>query len=96
MSTNKPDIEKQTLQTQIDYILEQMSEHHTHSEEYAQMVEQLEKLHKMRATEKVGRPSADVMLNVFGSLAGIIAIVGFEKANVVTSKALGFVLKTKV
>lgn len=40
--------------------------------------------------------SGDTLLSVGGSLAGIVLILGYERAHVVASKALGFVLKTKV
>ena len=41
------------------------------------------------------RVSPDTMAIVAGNLLGIALIVGHERMNVVTSKALGFVLKSK-
>lgn len=38
----------------------------------------------------------NVLVSAGASLLGIIAILGFEKANVVTSKAVGFVVKPKI
>lgn len=39
------------------------------------------------------RPSPEVIMSVAGSLAGIIAILSYEKANVLTSKAVTFIPK---
>ena len=40
--------------------------------------------------------SPDTLLVVGGNLLGILLILNFEKADIVTSKALGFVLKGRV
>lgn len=85
--------EKQTLDTTIDYVLDQMHEHNAYSAEFCTMVENLNQLHKMKMNEKSSRPSPDAVLTVVGNLTGIFAILGFEKVNVITSKALGFVKK---
>lgn len=88
--------ENTTVQDLIDGVTSQMQTYDAFSEEYAKMNEQLHTLHKMRMTEKgLYRPSADVVLNVIGSLAGIATIVSFEHAHVITSKALGFVKTLK-
>lgn len=67
------------------------------SEEYTAAIKNIEKLHEIKASHKKTkfRVSGDTLLSVGGSLAGIVMILGYEKANVLTSKALGFVLKTK-
>lgn len=88
--------ENTTVQDLIDGVTSQMQTYDAFSEEYAKMNEQLHTLHKMRMAEKVhNRPSADVVINVIGSLAGIATIVSFEHAHVITSKALGFVKTLK-
>jgi ribosomal protein L18E len=48
-----------------------------------------------RATIKKG-VSRDTVVIVAGNLLGIGMILGFERASVVTSKALGFVLRGRV
>jgi hypothetical protein len=40
--------------------------------------------------------SPDTIAVVAGNLLGIILILGYEKADVITTKALGFVLKGRV
>jgi predicted nucleic-acid-binding protein len=63
-------------------------------------MEQDEKEHLLNVDEHISKKkikfSPDTLLAVAGNLVGIVAILGFEKANVVTSKALGFVTKTKI
>lgn len=96
MFTKKNNEEVTTIQDLIDGLTSQMQTYDAYSEEYAKMNEQLQSLHKMRMTEKgLYRPSADVLLNVIGSLAGIVTIVSFEHTHVITTKALGFVKNLK-
>lgn len=94
--SEKKAVEVTTLEDVIDKVLAQMHEDEANSEEFAVMTDQLEKLYKMKASERGNRPSADAVLAVAGNLAGIVCILGFERVNVVTSKALSFVLKSKL
>lgn len=67
------------------------------SAEYTAAIKNIEALYSVRSSEKKRRAiSADTALVVAGNLAGIIMILGYEKAHVVTSKALSFVLKSKI
>lgn len=50
---------------------------------------------KWNALKHFKRPSTDTMLIVGANLLGILIIVGYERANVVTSKALGFLRQPK-
>lgn len=64
--------------------------------DYRAMVDSIERLTQVR--EKYlhsSRISPDTKLIVAGNLAGILLILYFEKMNVITSKALSFVLKIK-
>ena len=71
-----------------------------HSPEYAKVVEQLDKLYKIRTYDKPDKFTKDATLAtslaVAGNLAGILLILGFEKVDVITSKALGFIIKPRV
>lgn len=65
-------------------------------ENYQTMISSIERLTQVR--EKYlhsSRISPDTKLIVAGNLAGILLILYFEKMNVITSKALSFVLKIK-
>lgn len=68
------------------------------SEEQARATESLKTLMELRAADKASKKfnvNADVITAGAMQLVGIIAILSFEKANVITTKALGFVPKTK-
>ena len=69
------------------------------TEEYTAQANNLKTLMETRAIEdsieKPWRPSADTVVTVAGSILGIVAILTFEKANVITSKSLSFVLKPR-
>ena len=65
------------------------------SEEYKELLSHLERLTKLKPQTGLRRVSPDTMAVVAGNLAGIVIIVAYEHKHVVTSKALGFILKTK-
>lgn len=68
------------------------------SEEQARAVESLKTLMELRAADKASKKfhvNPDVVTSGVMQLLGIVAILGFEKANVITTKAIGFVPKVK-
>lgn len=66
------------------------------SNDFAKTTEQLDSLYKIKAQNKPDRVSKDTLLTVIANLAGIGLILSYEHAHVVTSKALSFVMKTRV
>lgn len=91
-----PDV-KPNLEKTIDRVFAELENHEPSSTEYSTIVDQLEKLYKIKSIDKKDpRVNVDSVIAVAGNLIGIVAILGFERAHVVTSKALGFVLKSKV
>lgn len=81
------------LQKIIDKVeLKMLDDEHT--ENFATHLDQLEKLYKIKANAN-DRVSLETLLPVVGNLAGILAILNFERVGVVTSKALGFVTKSR-
>ena len=64
--------------------------------EYAKIVEQLERLNKIASTRKSDPISKDGLIAVIGNLAGIGFILYYEQLHVITSKAVGFVVKSRV
>lgn len=84
------------LDKAIARVLEVMESHDPTAEAYSQAVDQLDKLYKIQVSTKPDRRiNLDALVAVAGNLAGIAMILNFEKAGIVTSKALGFVLKSK-
>ncbi len=79
----------------IDRLHAEMSELEAHSEEFSKMADQLEKLYKIRNTQRPVIVDRNALIAVAGNLAGIVTILMFERDGIITSKALGFVTKTK-
>jgi hypothetical protein len=90
--------EPSELQPVIDIILERMKYVDPESEEFAGLVARLDKLHAMKTSEKNNRRtvSPDAILTAGASILGILLIIGYERVNVITTKALGFVSKPKL
>ncbi len=82
------------LEKAIDSVLSEMEALNSDDAEYAKMVDQLEKLYKIR-NNNTNRVSPDTLAIIAGNIAGILLIIHHEKANVVTSKAMSFVMKLK-
>lgn len=79
----------------IDSLLNEMNSVMSDTEAYSKMVDQLVKLCTLRDNLRPKGVSNDTLAVIAGNLFGILIIVGFERANVVTSKALSFVLKLR-
>jgi len=86
---------KTKLDEAIDLVLSEMQTISSDSDEYAKMIVQLERLYKLKEIDSPKRVSPDTLAIVAGNLAGILLILNFERAGVVTSKALSFVMKLR-
>lgn len=98
MFNRKTQTETTGLEDAIDAALFELKAHDAHSDEYSKIVDQLDKLYKIKSSyDKDNKTSVsmDQIVAVVGNLAGIVMILGYENAHVVTSKALGFVMKSK-
>lgn len=85
-----------SLQDLIDLVQTQMLVEGADSDQFQVMREQLESLYEMKKSDRSSRVSPDALLAVAGNLLGIGLILQYERLHIVTSKALGFVLKAKV
>lgn len=85
-----------SLNELIANVQTQMASYDANSEEFLVMSDQLDRLYKLKASNKHSRVSPDALVAVAGNLAGIGLILNYERLHVVTSKALGFVIKAKV
>lgn len=83
------------LDEAIDRIMNDMTTVTPGSEEYATLLERLERLTKLKTDTRRQPISPDTVLTVVGNLLGVGVIVSYEHAHVITSKALGQLLKTK-
>jgi hypothetical protein len=83
------------LDETIDAALAQLKGIEVGSDDYTRRMDQITKLYTLKEKNTPKRVSPDVLVQTAGSLAGILLILSYERAHVITSKALGFVLKTK-
>lgn len=93
------DDEPNDLQELITNHISAMAGMNEGSEEYTAAAQSLKTLMDARKIENEieipWRPSADAVTAAGASILGIIIITTFEKWNVVTSKAISFVPKTR-
>lgn len=90
-----PQNETSGLTNAINDVFREMSSQSSDTEEYSKMVDQLSKLYSLKEIDAPKRINPDTLALVLGNLAGIVLIVGHERMNVVTSKAMNFVLKMR-
>lgn len=97
MFKKKADAETEALKKALTTALEELPMLTADSDEFTTAVENIEKLHQMLSSDrKKFKVSPDTLLTVGANIAGIVMILGYERLHVVSSKALGFVLKTKI
>ena len=86
--------EKTMLEKEIEAVLLEMKDMYVGSEEYEIALNHLSTLHEInKSKEKKWNVSPDTMAIVVGNLLGIILILKHEELNVITSKAMNFVIK---
>lgn len=78
----------------IDQIVLRLQDSSLTPDDYTKYVDQLEKLYKIKSP-KDSPVSFDALVGLLGNLAGIGMILQHERFHAVTSKALGFVAKTR-
>ena len=87
---------KSYIDRAIDRQFERLLFYDPLSDEYAEALSHMERLYNLKDTHRKDKISPDTKATVLGSLIGIVAILGYERANVVTSKALNFVIRGRV
>lgn len=95
MLTWKTEKKPSALDKTIDAALADLEELSTNDPHYQQTLDRVKELYKLKENNTPKRVSPDTLAIVVGNLAGIVLILGYERANVVTTKALGFILKSK-
>jgi hypothetical protein len=83
------------IEVELDRTLIQLKAEKVTDEEYAKTLSLVERLHKMLDKEKPASVSKDTMLTVGANLVGIILILKHEHVNVISSKALGFIMRPR-
>lgn len=98
----KTPTEKPELDIAISDLFADMADNHItkSSDEFAAMVDQVVKLYKLKEIDSnvnsnKNHVSKDTLAIIAANLVGIVMIVGHERANVVTSKALTLLMKLR-
>lgn len=83
------------LESELDRTLRNLRAEMPNTEEYAKTLSLVERLNQMVDKEKPSSVSKDTLLTVGANLLGIILILKHEHANVITTKALGFIMRPR-
>lgn len=81
------------LELAFDRAVRNLKNYDISSEEYARALDVAIKLHKMISEEKSSYLSKDTMASVGANLLGIFMIIRHENVNVITSRAMNWVMK---
>jgi len=93
MFTTRPIVAK--LDEEINAQLEQLDQNRSDPAKYDAIVERIAKLQKMKSEEKLPLPNLDTALIVGANLFGIIWLTAVERETPITSKAIGFIMRTR-
>lgn len=83
------------IEKDLEDVLSVLSSHQPDTEEYSKLLTTAERLHKMLDYQSPSPVSRDVVATIAANLLGILLIIKHEDVNVITSKALGFVIKIR-
>lgn len=89
----RPKAEQTELDHALDRAIADLNNHEVMSKEYDALLDRIAKLAKMKEDQKPESVSKDTQAMIAANLLGILLIVGYEHAHVITSKALPFVNK---
>jgi len=97
MFRNSKDEMLESLDDVMRKLFVRLSEIEPDTEDYNRTLTHLERVTELRKSQqtKWRRVSPDMLLQVAGSLLGIVAIVAYEQKHVMASKATGFIHRPK-
>lgn len=94
---------KKDKRTNLDKLIDQVHDEYNELEDYKaeereKKMEVLKELYKLKGDQDkhANSLSKDTLAVIAGNIAGILLILNFERAGVLTSKAVSFVLKGRV
>jgi len=88
--------EKTRLEQEIDNIHDKLNIDGMNPIEYTAMSEHLLRLYEAKNKETSRRISPDAVAAIAGNLLGIALILKYEKLDIITSKAISFIIKGRV
>lgn len=87
--------EPTTLEKELQRAERRLSETDFGSEDYANNLSYVERLRTLQKEEKSGRVSKETWATIGANLAGILLIIGHERAHVVSANALRMLMKLR-
>jgi hypothetical protein len=84
------------LEKEMEDVVKIMSTHQPDSKEYSVMAENLERLNKVYAQQCERKTKPDTKWLIAGNLLIVGLVLGFERAGIITTKALGYIIKGRV
>lgn len=95
--TKKPDCNHPGLSAEIAKLISELEGLDSNSKEYSTIVKRILQLDSiMQRNPQRAAISWDAIISAGASLSGILLILKFEKFGAITTKALSFVMKTRV
>jgi hypothetical protein len=82
---------KSDLDRSITAAINELNNSEIGSEKYVTILDQIVKLREMKEAEKPSRVKPDTWALIGANIAGIILILNYENAHVITSKAMNLV-----
>ena len=86
---------ERTIDGEINHVLDTMSNMKHITEEYEIAAKALKLLCEARSKPAANRLSAETLVTVTANLLGIMLIIKHEQFNVMTSRAMGLIIKPK-
>lgn len=83
------------LEDEYVRILVVLSTNQPDSQDYAKLMTSAERVYEMMNNKKSTPISRETLVTVGANLLGILMIIKHEDVNVITSKALGFVIRAR-
>jgi hypothetical protein len=83
------------IEKEINATLQQMQTVGVGSDEYAKLLDKLERLNEVSAKNGRGKVDANTLAIICANLFGILIIVAYEQKHVLSSKALNQIPKLK-
>lgn len=83
------------LEEEYIRILAVLPMHQADSQDYVKLLSSAERIYEMMDNKTPSPLSRETLLTVGANILGILLIIKHEDVNVITSKALGFVIRTR-
>lgn len=96
MFTPKKIEESSLLEQSIASAYNQLEAHDAGTEMYANILDKIERLEALRPKKKELSVSGDALVAAITNILGIGLVLNYEKLGVVTSKAFGLLVKSKM